>query len=149
MQKSSSNLNFNWNTKFPLKKISWYLRWKIIQWPGGLRRWDQKPISSSNLTRRSTGLRDPTSLPGSRWPSGRNSRNAVINIRFLRLYPRKWPKDDRKAAKEQLKKVTPSQHQRLDVYLLKISFLLKGFLCQINVVYQHPHSKFFQKMYCC
>ena len=41
------------------------LRWG--EWPSGLRSWDQnRKVPGSNPTRRSTGLRDPTSLRGSR-----------------------------------------------------------------------------------
>ena len=42
------------------------------EWPSGLRRCSKnQKVPGSNSTRRSAGLRDPTSLRGFRWPSGR------------------------------------------------------------------------------
>ena len=45
------------------------------EWPSGLRRCSKnRKVPGSNPTRRSAGLRDPTSLRGSRWPSGRKCK---------------------------------------------------------------------------
>ena len=51
------------------------------KWPSGLRdfNWSWE-VSSSNSRRCLAKLRDPTLLRGSRWPSGWNCKNAVINI---------------------------------------------------------------------
>ena len=50
--------------------------------------WSESEGSRSNHTRRSAGLRDPTSLRGSLWPSGRIWKTQVINIGWVRLPPR-------------------------------------------------------------
>ena len=64
-----------------------YCKWG--EWPSGLRRCDQNwKVPGSNPARRSARLRDPTSLRGSRWASGRICKNAVINIGWVRLSPR-------------------------------------------------------------
>ena len=45
------------------------------EWPSQLRRCSKNwKVPSSNPTRRSAGLRDPTSLRGSQWPSGRKCK---------------------------------------------------------------------------
>ena len=45
------------------------------EWPSGLRRCGKnRKVPSSKPTRRSSRLRDPTSLRGSRWPSGRKCK---------------------------------------------------------------------------
>ena len=45
------------------------------EWPSGLGRCSKnRKVSGSNPTRRSAGLRDPTSLRGSRWPPGRKCK---------------------------------------------------------------------------
>ena len=45
------------------------------EWPSGLRRCSKnRKVPSSIPTRRSVGLRDPTLLRGSRWPSGRKCK---------------------------------------------------------------------------
>ena len=63
------------------------------EWPSRLRRCDQnRKVLGSNPTRCSAGLRDPTSLRGSRWLSGRACKTQVINIGWVRLPPRQWPK---------------------------------------------------------
>ena len=46
--------------------------WNHGEWPSGLRRCSKnRKVPGSNPTRCSAGLRDPTSLRGSWWPSGR------------------------------------------------------------------------------
>ena len=48
-------------------KTKFYLSKQAREWPSGLRRCDQnRKVPGSNPTRRSAGLRDPTSLRGSR-----------------------------------------------------------------------------------
>lgn len=48
--------------------------------------------SVKNPTRRSAGHRDPISLGCCRWPSGRNCRNAKIDIGWVRLImAHSWP----------------------------------------------------------
>ena len=77
------------------------------EWPSGLRHWNQNhKVPGSKLARHSTGLRDPTSLWGSWWPSGRTCTNAVINIGLVRMSPWEWPKVGCGTAKQQLKKKT-------------------------------------------
>ena len=52
-------------------------------WPRGLRLCNQNPkVLASNPTRRAAGVRDPTLLCGSRWPSGPIFKNIVINIAY-------------------------------------------------------------------
>ena len=90
------------------------------EWPSGLRRFNKnQKVLGSKPARRSAGLRDPTSLRDSQWPSGRMWTNAVINIRLVRLSPWEWPKVGRGAAKEQLKKKST---------FLKTSLEFLGFL---------------------
>ena len=70
------------------------------EWPSGLRRCDKNwKAPGSNSTRRSAGLKDPTSLQGSRLPLCRNCTNAIINMGLVRLSLREWPKVDRGTAK--------------------------------------------------
>ena len=51
-----------------------------------------KYFPGSKPTRCSAGLRDPTSLRGSRWPSGQKCESAVINIGRVRLPLKNGPK---------------------------------------------------------
>ena len=63
------------------------------EWPSGLRRCNKnRKVPGSKPARRSAGLRDPTSLRGPRWPSGRLCTNAVINIGLVRLSLENCPK---------------------------------------------------------
>ena len=63
------------------------------EWPCGLRHCDKNwKVPGTNPTRNLAGLRDPTLLHGSWWPSVWNSSNTVINIRLVRLCPWEWPK---------------------------------------------------------
>ena len=59
-------------------KTKWYTtRWFsfCFLWPSGLRRCSKnRKVPGSIPTRRSAGLWDPTSLRGSRWPSGRKCK---------------------------------------------------------------------------
>ena len=58
------------------------------EWPIWSRRcYQNQTVPGSVPTRRSAGLRDPTSLRRSRWPSCRKCKNAVMNIRKVRLSP--------------------------------------------------------------
>lgn len=53
------------------------------EWPSGLRLCNQnQKVLASNPTRRAAGVRDPTLLCGSRWPSGPIFKNIVINIAY-------------------------------------------------------------------
>ena len=54
--------------------------WKVGgEWPSGLRHCNQNwKVPGSNLTKRSSGLRDPNSLWGSWWPSGWIYKKASI-----------------------------------------------------------------------
>ena len=64
-----------------------------MEWPTGLRCCNKnRKDPGSNTTRCLAGLRVPTSLKGSQWHLGWNCRNAVINIRNVRLSPWKCPK---------------------------------------------------------
>ena len=46
-----------------------------LLWPSGLRSCsNNRKVPGSNPTRRSAGFRDPTSLRGSRWPTGRKCK---------------------------------------------------------------------------
>ena len=75
------------------------------EWPSGLRLCNKnRKVPGSKLARCLAGLRDPTSLQGSRWPSGRMWTKAVINIGLVRLSPWEWPKVGPGAAKWQFKK---------------------------------------------
>ena len=68
------------------------------EWRSGLSRSDKnRKVPGSNPTRRLVGLRDSTSLRGSRLPLGWN-KNAVIYIGSVRLSPSEWLKVDRGAA---------------------------------------------------
>ena len=56
------------------------------EWPSRLRHCDQnQEVPGLNPTRCSVGLRDPTSLWGSRWPLGRICKTQVINMGWVRL----------------------------------------------------------------
>ena len=56
------------------------------EWPGRFRQCNQnQKVPGSNPIRCSAKLRDPTSLWGSQWPSGRKCKNSVINIERVRL----------------------------------------------------------------
>ena len=53
-------------------KYSWYDDWSglVGEWPSGLRYCSKnRKVPGSNPTRRSVGLRDPTSIRGSQWPT--------------------------------------------------------------------------------
>ena len=82
-------------------------RW---EWPSGLRRCKNRKVPGSNPTRRSAGLRDPTSLRGSRWHSGQKCKTQwltsgewgcpldngpIIYILqfFLQMTASLWPQD--------------------------------------------------------
>ena len=59
------------------------------EWPSVLKRCNQnRKAPGSNVTRRSPGLKNPTLLRGSRWPSGRTGKNEVIKIGWVRLLSR-------------------------------------------------------------
>ena len=49
---------------------------KVAWWAKALQL--ERKVPSSNLTRRSARLKDPTSLRSSRWPSSRNYRNEIM-----------------------------------------------------------------------
>ena len=52
----------------------------------------------------SAGLRDPTFLWGSLWPSGQNVTHAIVNIELEKLSPQEWWKVDCEASKLQIEK---------------------------------------------
>ena len=63
------------------------------EWPSGLRHCKENwMVPSLNPTWCSTGLKDPTSLQDSQWPSGHIAENEVINIKLVRLSSQEWPK---------------------------------------------------------
>ena len=78
------------------------------EWHSGLKRcnWNRK-IPGSNPTRHSAKLRDPTSLWGSRWPSGQNSRKLSDEHRVSDAAPSRtahsWPWDSQVAVKKSCK----------------------------------------------
>ena len=62
-------------------------------------------VPCSKPSRRLAGLRDPTSLRGSRWPSGRIWANTMIDIRLVRLSLWEWLRVGHGAAKKKKKKM--------------------------------------------
>ena len=101
------------------------------EWPSGLRLCNKnRKVPGSKLARCLAGLRDPTSLQGSRWPSGRMWTKAVINIGLVRLSPWEWPKVDPRAAKWQFKK--KKKYNILFILIITI-FLQLHQLPQCNV----------------
>ena len=62
-------------------------------------------------------LWDPTSLRGSRWPSGRSSNSVGINIGWVRLLPFQWPKFGLTAAKWLIKKIWTNFAFYLSVFI--------------------------------
>ena len=69
---------------------------KLGKWPSGLRRCSKnRKVPSSNLTWSLAGLRDPTSLWGSWWPSGRKCKKRSDWHRVSEAVPsimaQSWP----------------------------------------------------------
>ena len=69
---------------------------KLGKWPSGLRRCSKnRKVPSSNLTWCLAGLRDPTSLWGSWWPSGRKCKKRSDWHRVSEAVPsimaQSWP----------------------------------------------------------
>ena len=81
------HLNSLFNSKSFITTL-WYDTTPWGEWSSRLRRCDQnRKVPSSNPTRCSPGLRDPTSLQGSWWPLGQICKMQVINIGWVRLPP--------------------------------------------------------------
>ena len=87
-----------------------------------LKSYNKSPkVHGSNSTRHSTHLKDPTSHRSFRWPSGRNCKNAVINIGigWVRLSPwwcTKVKKYWKTAKKQERKRVAIHWLNRLPYY---------------------------------
>ena len=74
------------------------------EWPSGLERYSKNgKVPGSNPTRRSAGLRDSTSLQGSRWPSGRKRKTqwlTLVSESVPSIMAQSWPLGSQIAVKE-------------------------------------------------
>ena len=70
------------------------------EWPSGLRRSNKnRKVPGSKPIRPLVGLRDPSSLLGTQWPSGQIYTKTVISIGLVKLSPWEWPKVGGRTAK--------------------------------------------------
>ena len=100
-------------------------RWRCYQ---------NRKVPSSNHTVRSAGHRELTLLRGSRWPQGQIFKNAVINIRWVRLLPRQWPKVSGSQISFKKKTIVNSEMLLLQIYYWIYWFVqFKGSMVKINL----------------
>ena len=99
----------SWSVGLTLTTYTWHtLRTYTFrgEWPSELRPSDyNRKVPSSNSTRRSTKLSDPTCYETPSDYRVKILQNAVINIKLVRLSPWEWPEVGRGKAKSPLKKM--------------------------------------------